>query len=538
MVNLEQLRRWDPDALARVVGILAARQRVCAQLDYSLAELGRLDEWEGAAGDGARRSFAGTRGAVSAHADSVDLARRCAADSEEALRDVKRALRESEAWAQRFGFRIGPHGEILDEDAAGDDGARTALRLSLHDRVEGIVRSGTRIEADATAALSAADHDQDFGGPVGDESFLVGPARVESVPEPPADGTPVDNASYWSALTATQQEAIVREHPEWVGNLDGLPAGVRDLTNRSRLDLERGRLEEVAAGLRAELDANIFGGTFSNADAGLAQTLGKLAALDAIEHTLALGGRQLLVLDTSGREAMAAVAIGDVDRADHVSVFTPGAGSTVQGHLAGYDADAQTLRDETLTQLNAAGRGSETVAAVTWMNYQAPHFGWDLLQTDRTPASDLAASRGAARLADFLGGIDASRAEDPHLTALGHSYGSLATSLALQRGTGVDDAIFYGSPGLGTVDVADLRLLDGHAYLIEAPGDLVADLGSFGRDPSFVAGLTPLSSAPGPDVDGVGRSGSSGHGEYSGRGTMSQYNMSVVVGGMPERAIR
>src|SRR5574340_289316 len=234
MVNLEELRRWDPDALARVADVLAARQRVVARLDDSLAELGRLDEWEGVAGDAARRAFAGTRGAVSAHADSVDLARRCAADTEEALRAVKRALRESEAWAQRAGFRIGPLGEIVDENAAGDDGARAPMRLTLQDRMDGIVRAGTRIEAEAAAALAAADHDPDFGGPVGDAPVFFGPPTpAAAVPEPPADGTPAENASYWSALTAAQQQAIVREHPEWVGNLDGLPAAVRDIANRS-----------------------------------------------------------------------------------------------------------------------------------------------------------------------------------------------------------------------------------------------------------------------------------------------------------------
>ena len=71
----------------------------------------------------------------------------------------------------------------------------------------------------------------------------------------------------------------------------------------------------------------------------------------------------------------------------------------------------------------------------------------------RTPPA-----RGGADLARFYEGIDASRRADPHLTALGHSYGSLTTGYALQQAHGVDDAVLFGSPGLGTDHVDDLHV--------------------------------------------------------------------------------
>ncbi len=150
-------------------------------------------------------------------------------------------------------------------------------------------------------------------------------------------------AQWWNGLDDTARTALVAEHPERIGALDGLPAAARDLANRALLDDERRRLESVATQLRAELDAMFLGGTvidrlgvtglFTDADAGLEQTVRKIEALDAIDATLAHGDRQLLALDLSGREAMAAVAVGDVDTADHLAVFVPGAGSTVQGNL-------------------------------------------------------------------------------------------------------------------------------------------------------------------------------------------------------------
>ena len=93
-------------------------------------------------------------------------------------------------------------------------------------------------------------------------------------------------------------------------NGPGIPAADRDRANRALLETERVRLERVAERLATELDGNIFGGLFSNADAGLEQTRRKLAALDAVADVLERGDRQLLALDLSGREAMAAVAVG------------------------------------------------------------------------------------------------------------------------------------------------------------------------------------------------------------------------------------
>ena len=82
--------------------------------------------------------------------------------------------------------------------------------------------------------------------------------------------------------------------------------------------------------------------------------------------------------------------------------------------------------------------------------------------------------------------------EDPHLTALGHSYGSLTTGYALQHdGTGIDDAVLFGSPGAGTWERDDLHVPDGHLFVAEADDDPVADFGGtapFGRDPSHMVG--------------------------------------------------
>lgn len=183
------------------------------------------------------------------------------------------------------------------------------------------------------------------------------------------------------------------------------------------------------------------------------------------------------------------------------------------------------------------------MAAVTWIGYQAPQpslGGWNPFGNPFSSDSvvhDDSARAGGADLAEFYRGIDASRTTDPHLTALGHSYGSTTTGFALQEQTGVDDAVFFGSPGIGTSHVEDIQVPEGHTYRIEARNDVVADAGSFGIDPTYVDGVTGLSAREETLPDGRRLAESTGHSDYLTQDSTSQYNMSVVVAGLPDRRV-
>jgi len=120
-------------------------------------------------------------------------------------------------------------------------------------------------------------------------------------------------------------------------------------------------------------------------------------------------------------------------------------------------------------------------------------------------------------------------------TAGAAAYGSLTTGIALQRGTGVDDVVFFGSPGIGTNDVRDLGLRSGHVFVVEARNDPVADLATFGTDPNHLAGVTGLSAAR-AILDGVERAESPGHSEYLTDQTTSQYGIAAVLAGVPRQA--
>jgi pimeloyl-ACP methyl ester carboxylesterase len=134
----------------------------------------------------------------------------------------------------------------------------------------------------------------------------------------------------------------------------------------------------------------------------------------------------------------------------------------------------------------------------------------------------------------------------PHITVLGHSYGSLTVSFALQqlpRGV-VRDVVFYGAPGIRARAPEQLGLEAGHVYAMQARGDMIRRAGRwFGGPVVDLPWVRRLSTTAGVGPgDGVEREGACGHADYSrldanGLVKMSGYNMACVLAGHPELAV-
>jgi hypothetical protein len=361
---------------------------------------------------------------------------------------------------------------------------------------------------------------------------------------PPRLGSPANNATWWRALSPMQQQRVITEHPEWIGNRDGVDFSARDLANRALLDVDRDRLLAEHATLAAVM-ARPWSGSLITADSpALSQVRDKLASIEAIRATLAqVGPRQLLLLDLAQERAQAAIANGNVQTAANVAVFVPGMTTTVNEYMRGYDNNMKQLQLRAESESGRAHPNEEaaTTATVTWIGYQAPQVR-DVLNLGKSVVSDDLAREGAGQLGPFLQGIGAARDQDAHLTLLGHSYGSTTAGLALRASTGVDDAVFFGSPGIGTDHLRELRLAPGHATYIEADWDPVGDIGRFGMDPSHLLGMQHASAADSTVVDPltgeVRRFNEvTGHNSYLLDDSTSQYNMSVIVAGEPDRQV-
>ncbi|SDM91035.1 alpha/beta hydrolase [Allokutzneria albata] len=559
MVSVSDVRRWRQPTLDAAFQALGSRRDTLVGFDDELHGTKSPPGWSGPAAEAATKHHGELTERMRRLVAGISAVRRAVGEAADAVKAVQRALGDAEHMAGKHGFSIADDGKIFDvaHPRPTDETQireRLFIRIELADRVEQVLRRANDIDADLAAVLerAALDRIDDGCGTSLNDASLAGQATGGlSTIGPPKGGSPDDNAGWWSSLSDAERAAMLKEHPDWLGNLDGLPAVVRDQANRAQLPVERAKLNEEVSRLEKEIhdigqrmlrsssertDLSLAH-QLAAARAKLAATQENVASLDAIDKTLSRGDRQLLVFDPSGARHKAAIASGNVDTAEHVTVFTPGLGTTVRGDMPAYDDHMNKLRDVAERASEREGKPT-SVAAVTWIGYEAPQATLDeLLNKNRSVMSDAAARSGAEKLTGFLNGVDASRTTDPHLTAIGHSYGSLTTGLALQKGTGVDDAVFFGSPGLGTSNLEDLKVRPGHSWVVEARGDPVAEFGTFGRDPDLLgAGLLSAKDVTLPD--GRHLNASVGHASvepkvgYLAPGTTSQYNMGLVSAGL------
>lgn len=357
---------------------------------------------------------------------------------------------------------------------------------------------------------------------------------------PPAGASEQQVASWWSQQSDANKKWLIEHYPEKIGNLNGVDGASRNKANRIVLDQKLADLPGEIARLDAEA-ADAPSPFIRNA---LLQRKAKLEhelnELTVVQQTLNKGAdpdtgeggdgvpRQLLGLDTSGRNVKAIVAQGDVDTADHVGVVVPGLHTNVGKNLDAYDNRATDLYKNAKLQT----KPGETVAMVEYLGYDAPQIELEAITTKY-------AEEGAVGLAGFLNGMDASRehgAGDTHITLFGHSYGSTTSGMAatLVNDGVVDDIVLAGSPGAGVQHVSEYHVPEGHAWVSAAPYayDMVQGLGTdfnFGKNPDTMGGFNRLSGNVGPapdEYDPVGL-----HMEYFTDKTQAQYEIAGVMAG-------
>lgn len=519
-LTLAQVHTWQPDAVAGLADALTARRRdLLAALD-ELDQAAPPSSWTGSAATAATGNHRDLRSGLEEVTQEVTTVINALDEGADQIRTVVADLTDVLDRATGQGARVDlTSGTVHATDAGTDlDPHQIADQLSM------VWHSATQADAILARSLHAAATVLSTAGPDAPDLDVL---------PPPHGASEEDVSRWWHDLDPAEQKYILEHHPEWIGNLDGIPAWARDDANRSLLPAYRAELQASYDRL-LDLALATPGNSFLFIQAGLIEK--KLAGLEEVTDVLDRGDRQLLVLDTSGaHELRAAVAIGDVDTADSVGVFTPGFDANVRDSLAGYDSSMAALADLTASEALRQGR-VQTVATVTWLGYEAPQSDAGLLLPSRSVLSSTSAQTGGEDLSSFLRGVDASRAEDAHVVPMGYSYGSTVTGYALTEQTGADAAVVLGSPGVGTSDASDLQVPEGSTYMIEARRDAVADTGWFGRDPSHMDGVTGLS-ARDETIGGVTYTESVGHSDYLTEGSTSQYNLAQILAGQPEYAV-
>ena len=329
--------------------------------------------------------------------------------------------------------------------------------------------------------------------------------------------SPEEVSVWWALLSDSEREALINKDPEKYGNLNGIDMASRvkanDLVLNGRIDaagnripgtglLEKAQKEYDEAKAAIEKDKDSFWGRQYSDDEGIERyrnAENKLNDLLAIKKALEGNSDISLValeFGERGENVRAALAIGDVDNAKHVTTFVPGMTTSCRKST---DLNLRYARNLIDAAENAGDAEKGSVAAVAWMGYEAPpgpETG------DLSVASPGKAQAGAEKLNGFLTGIHSWRSErgmDVHQTPVTHSYGSLTGGFAMRDiGEGVvDDFVYTGSPGSAVNSVGTLGVDPEHVWVSAIPlHDEVQGMGLdgyFGRDPKELEGIGHLS---------------------------------------------
>lgn len=531
-LSLADIDRWDAAAITTV--FQAAIQRAHGTRTASAAigqTMGFLD-WGGDSADAARAATHRTMLDLDNHADACEAVGRAADRAAGEVAAIKLRLSQVRDTAHA-------HYLTIDDETGTVSLPANLSSLSSADQ-DNIVDTAATLMGSIAAFLADAETvDEDLAAAIRGADGDLSPEQVNAetsgkpteMPKAPPPGTSPQNVNrWWHSLTPAQQDRAKEWFPNAIRNLDGIPVDVRNELNTAVLPREIARLRN------GWLDRN--GVWHTDRD--------KLADLQALQKTMRVRpGTSLIELDTTSNpfKVLATLGVGSVDDAERVGVTVGGLNTRVSSSVDEMvrEADAQRTNASDLRR-NAKVRNFDAVASIVYLGYDAPDSIRDVI-------NDWSAHDAAGPLNNFYKGLAATtHAPDQRISAFGHSYGSLVTSLALQQGAPVSDVVLYGSPGTELSNASQLGVAPGHAYYMIGGNDGVAEVipefGRFGKAPQDVPGFTELSALPGfAPGDERWHAGAYGHSEYprldgDGQLRMSGYNMAAVLAGLPDDLVK
>ncbi|MFD9888493.1 alpha/beta hydrolase [Amycolatopsis sp. NPDC059027] len=295
---------------------------------------------------------------------------------------------------------------------------------------------------------------------------------------PPKGADPKTVAAWWKGLTPEQRQYAISYNYREIGNLNGVPATDRDKANRVALSVDqhsdnpdvRRNAQAVVAALR-----------------------------EGAGHRDPVTGQpvvtQLYLYEPSkfGGKGRIAISVGDLDTAANTSVYVPGISNnattlpSTNGEPGGVTNAGNIYREAR----NATP--GKSAAVLAWFGYDIPPAA-----PDPTVVSEGPATEGGGYLANDLAGLRAIRGgNQPHLTVVGHSYGSTVVGHAgsdHHAYTAKDDVVLVGSigAGAGTTNAAQIHPdAPDRVYVGTASHDKIAQIGGLRATGANTHGANP-----------------------------------------------
>jgi hypothetical protein len=335
------------------------------------------------------------------------------------------------------------------------------------------------------------------------------PVEIRGVDELsiPWPSNPEEVRRWWDSLSANQKRLLIDQHPHELGNLNGVPADVRDSVNQAAMKHDLRRVEG-AARQRGLVPSALRDDALNNRNADVFTNPGDygLCAADITRYQNAVKTNDFLERDKKSDlpeglpvmlwaydplafngKGRAAIAIGNPDKSRNTAVIVPGTNSSVRG---GWMSDGT---DDAINLYEQAARADaqRPTAVLAWMGYDAPEFGqphWQQAITDPSELEQVGtpwrARQAGALLAADVKGLAATHdgPTSAHVTVLGHSYGSTTVADAFANsGMRANDAVLTGCPGTDLAHgAADFHLDGGRLYVGAASTDAISWIGEAG----------------------------------------------------------
>jgi hypothetical protein len=389
-------------------------------------------------------------------------------------------------------------GEAVDD---GDQDDADALCEDAVDETSAVLAQVTQIRDGYSATLQNALATLRADG--------CDPAEIKGPDElliPPPDTSPEQVKRWWDSLSDEQKRLLIDQHPQELGNLDGIPAEARGQVNLGVMNDDLSRVEAVAQqyglspqALRDNALHNANNDVFANAGKyGLTATdisryQNAVKTNQGLEHDsgdpknprpVMLWAYDPLAFNGKGR---AAIAIGNPDKARNTAVIVPGTNSSVKGGwLFDGHNDAINLYDQ-----SSKADPNRSTAVIAWMGYDAPEFDFqhpeqalaDPTKLQQVGSPWMAREGGAVLAADVNGlAVTHDGSIPSHVTVIGHSYGSTTVADAFANsGMRANDAVLIGCPGTDVAHSAnDFHLNGGQVYVGAASTDAISWIGESG----------------------------------------------------------
>ena len=581
MVSWSDVKEWKSSEIDAVVNDLLDERTVAVSARDHLSSVHIKDGWEGASAEAATQSMEKIKDTSVRHMEMVSKLLKATQTAYEGVQEVERTVQEIQEEARANNIDIGNDGKARDlyppkpdtgmpSNDFGSTATSARLKLSeekvhnIEHRIEEVCKKAEDVDNAYQQVLSSIQegkvpHHNGFD----DASF-----DLPDIPKDTSDSK--KNAQWWYSLSDSERAAIKKKAVEDIkdrrsskyealGNMNGVDGATRNEINKARADRDYEKLHAELKGMtkrgpgkratefKDDQNRTLYARVGEDDIDFLARMENlkkRLPEIDGVHNAIHGDKNVSLYLyepatGEKGHEAThAAYVSGDIDKADHVSTFTPGMGTKVAE-----SGDNIDRMNELKNRAEAQGKGS--VATVTWVGYDAPSNIAEARTADR-------AETGGHDLAKHLEGIkdmrDASH-HPVHQSVLGHSYGSSASSYALKqvRPGVVGDYLAFGSPGLAG-SAEEMHVPQGHAYSMiylnnwgssadflqdgNVAKRLVTDVFSYGNG---VLGKDPMDPKWGYKYLDPGSSGTmdpvKAHSKYFVDGSQAQSNMVKVAVG-------